>query len=226
MALLIDKDELNKDLLETCFHFPTSKKALIIFTRNPELGKCKTRLAVTIGDENALAIYKTLLKHTADITQHLNVDKYVYYSEQIWKDDVWDQEIFRKKIQEGTNLGSRMENAFKDLFSVGYEKIIIIGSDMYDLNQTDLENAFQSLEKNDFVIGPAEDGGYYLLGMKEVKSEVFRNKDWGSNTVLANTLLDLQNEKVTTLDVRNDIDVFDDIKDITIFQKYIVNKYE
>ena len=72
----------NTDNAEDVFHFPTSKNLLLIFTRNPELGKCKTRLAATIGDENALALYQFLLKHTAEITRHVTADKYVYYSVQ------------------------------------------------------------------------------------------------------------------------------------------------
>ena len=120
-----------------------------------------------------------------------------------------------------------MEFAFEEGFNAGYKNIMIIGSDMYDLNQKDLETAFEALEQEDFVIGPAEDGGYYLLGMKRLNTEVFRNKVWGTNTVLKNTLLDLQNEKVATLPLRNDIDVFDDIKDNPIFKQFIeTNKYD
>ena len=80
------------------FHFPSSKKALIIFTRNPELGKVKTRLAKTVGNDSALEIYKFLLKHTVEISENLNVDKFVFYSENIYRDDIWNEGNFRKKI--------------------------------------------------------------------------------------------------------------------------------
>ena len=197
---------------------------LIIFTRNPELGKCKTRLAATIGNAGALGIYTFLLKHTVSITENLEVTKQIHYSVKIRKNDLWENTIYDKKKQEGSDLGLRMEYAFKQGFAEGYKNIIIIGSDMYDLNQNDLELAFQSLDQNDFVIGPAEDGGYYLLGMKKPKTDLFRNKIWGTNTVLKNTLRDLQNEKLATLAVRNDIDIYDDIKDIPIFQQFIETK--
>ena len=108
-----------------------SKNLLLIFTRNPELGKCKTRLAKTIGDEKALEIYKFLLNHTVTITKALKVVKQVYYSETIWENDIWDNEIYQKKIQNGSDLGIRMKNAFKNGFDDGFEKIIVIGSDMY-----------------------------------------------------------------------------------------------
>ena len=160
------------------YNVSKSKSALIIFTRNPELGKCKTRLAKTIGDEAALDIYKYLLKHTATISQDINVDKFIFYSENIKKEDLWDSKIFRKNLQQGSDLGERMEHAFKQLFESDYEKVIIIGSDLFDLKPRDIETAFKLLNNNDFVIGPAKDGGYYLLGMKHLQSKFFKNTKW------------------------------------------------
>ena len=76
-----------------------TQKALLIFTRNPELGKVKTRLATTIGDTAALKVYQKLLEHTVDITQPLKVDKFVFYSEQIQENDHWDTTIYSKELQ-------------------------------------------------------------------------------------------------------------------------------
>ncbi|WP_425234620.1 TIGR04282 family arsenosugar biosynthesis glycosyltransferase [Ulvibacterium sp.] len=198
-----------------------SRNLLLIFTRNPVLGKCKTRLAATIGDPAALEVYKFLLGHTANITHGLNVHKKVYYSESIWKNDVWDEKVYEKKVQQGNNLGERMAQAFSKGFNQGFEKIIIIGSDMLDLSPSDLENAFSALDENNFVIGPAEDGGYYLLGMKIFKPQLFQNKDWGKDTVLADSMADLQTEKISVLTTKNDIDVYEDIKDIDAFQPFL-----
>jgi hypothetical protein len=203
------------------FHNITSKNLLIIFTRNPELGKCKTRLAATVGDESALEIYKFLLRHTAVLTKNINTAKQVWYSEEIWKDDIWDNTVFDKRLQNGVDLGVRMANAFQEGFESGFERIIVIGSDMYDLCQADLEKAFDVLKTKDFVIGPAEDGGYYLLGMNAFNSGVFQNKTWGTETVLQNTLNDLQNENIQLLKVRNDVDVYDDIATIDVFQPFL-----
>ncbi|MBA6315251.1 TIGR04282 family arsenosugar biosynthesis glycosyltransferase [Cellulophaga baltica] len=199
----------------------SKENLLLIFTRNPELGKCKTRLAASIGDEKALAIYKFLLHHTAEITRNLDIKKQLYYSEEIWKDDIWSTEIYDKKLQKGINLGLRMENAFKAGFKQGYKKIIVIGSDMYDLNQKDLENAFTQLDTSDFVVGPAEDGGYYLLGMKAVEHAVFTDKAWGTPTVLKDTLKNLEDKKTTLLEIKNDVDVIEDIKDHPAFQSFL-----
>lgn len=203
------------------FTLATSKNLLLIFTRNPELGKGKRRLAATVGDQTALDIYNFLLEHTVKITSKLYAEKIVYYSEEIWENDIWDNAVYDKKLQLGMDLGARMLNAFQDGFSRGYEKIIIIGSDMYDLSQADLEEAFRFLSKNDFVVGPAEDGGYYLLGMKSLKPELFTNKDWGTDSVLADTLADLQNEKKVLLETRNDVDYYEDIKDIPAFAPFL-----
>ncbi len=198
-----------------------TKDLLLIFTRNPELGKCKTRLAATIGDEAALEIYKFLLQHTAEITKNLKVSKEVHYSETIWHSDIWNNTTFNKELQQGKDLGERMANAFKKGFGKGYERILIIGSDMYDLTTADLEIAFDSLAENDFVLGPASDGGYYLLGMKALNLELFKGKKWGRPTVLADTLDDLKNNKVALLETKNDVDVYEDIENIVEFQPFI-----
>lgn len=197
------------------------KNLLLILTRNPELGKCKTRLAAKVGDQTALEIYKFLLDHTLTFTKNLNVEKWVFYSESIWENDIWDQNTYQKKLQVGTDLGERMLNAFKEGFHSGFEKIIIIGSDMYHLSQADLEVAFFRLNHHDFVVGPAEDGGYYLLGMKSLKKELFRNKNWGTDTVLSDTLKDLKTSKVFMLPFKNDVDYYEDIKDIEAFQPFL-----
>lgn len=221
MPILGLKNTDNKDNGKEVFHFPTSKNALIIFTRNPELGKCKTRLAATIGDEAALEIYKFLIAHTVEITTGVHADKFVFYSVKRRAYDSWNEEIFRKKVQHGDDLGIRMENAFNEVFALGYERAIIIGSDMYDMTSEDINEAFRKLASNNFVLGPAMDGGYYLLGMKTMRAEIFRNKRWGSETVQKETLKDLKNESVALLNEKNDVDYYDDIKDIEIFQQFL-----
>ncbi|KAB7528255.1 DUF2064 domain-containing protein [Flagellimonas olearia] len=199
---------------------------LLIFTRNPELGKCKTRLAAKVGDTAALDIYKFLLQHTVSFTKNLAVEKWVFYSEDIWENDIWDNYTYTKKVQQGPNLGMRMLNAFEQGFKAGFEKIIIIGSDMYQLSQTDMEEAFSRLDDHDIVLGPAEDGGYYLLGMTTLKKEVFQDKTWGTDTVLSNTLQDLRSESVFMLPEKNDVDHYEDIKDIEAFQPFLKHMKE
>ena len=196
---------------------------LLIFTRNPELGKCKTRLAASVGDETALAIYIFLLEHTVAVTKDLKVSKEVYYSEAIREGDLWDPSIYQKKIQKGPDLGERMANAFKAGFKAGYKKIAIIGSDLYDLSREDLDEAFEMLQTNDFVLGPANDGGYYLLGMTHFIPDIFKNKNWGTSSVLKDTLADLKNKNVYLLETKNDVDVLEDIADVSAFQPFLKN---
>ncbi|HIC31202.1 MAG TPA: glycosyltransferase [Flavobacteriaceae bacterium] len=188
------------------------KKLIITFTRNPELGKVKTRLAKTIGNPSALTIYKKLLKHTESVLRPLTCDKAVYYSVKIRENDIWDSNIYQKHQQNGEDLGERMANAFKNGFKNEYQKIIIVGSDLYDLKTEHINQAFEALKNNDVVLGPAEDGGYYLLGMKQFYPKLFQNKNWGTSSVLKETLDNLEQENVFLLDTLNDIDVYDDIE--------------
>ena len=222
MGILSTKDTDGDNEMSLDFHFPTSKKALIIFTRNPELGKCKTRLAQTIGDENALEVYKFLLNHTAGISKDIKADRYVFYSELIKREDLWESDFFRKKLQKGGNLGERMQNAFTELLDMGYEKVLIIGSDLLDLEAPLVNDAYAQLDFNDVVIGPATDGGYYLLGMKNLYHTIFENKEWGTPSVLKSTLDNLVNCKVHLMNELNDIDTFEDMhhySELTKFHK-------
>ncbi|WP_435254054.1 TIGR04282 family arsenosugar biosynthesis glycosyltransferase [Tenacibaculum sp. A30] len=200
---------------------PKSKNLLLIFTRNPDLGKVKTRLAKTIGDQAALDIYKFLLEHTKQVTQNLSCDKAVYYSVKVRENDIWDASVYQKHLQDGNDLGIRMHNAFQQAFSTGYEKVVIIGSDLPDLTSEHINVAFEKLNSNDVVMGPAEDGGYYLMGMKKLHANIFQHKDWGTSTVRKDTLNDLQNESVFLLETLNDVDVFDDIKNNPIFNQFL-----
>ena len=194
---------------------------LLIFTRNPELGKVKTRLAKTVGNETALSIYTFLLHKTKDIAAKVTSDKAIYYSVRIRENDLWDPAIFQKNLQIGSDLGSRMLHAFKNGFTAGYKKVLIIGSDLYDLTPEIIEKAFSELADNDLVIGPAEDGGYYLLGMKSLHPKIFKNKDWGTATVREKTLEDLKDKKVLLLQELNDVDIFEDIEHHPAFQHFL-----
>ncbi len=189
-----------------------STNLIIVFTRNPELGKVKTRLAKTVGDLSALNIYKFLLEHTEKTLRAVNADKAIYYSVKIREEDIWDSSAYNKFKQEGKDLGLRMLNAFKNGFKNSYTKIVIVGSDLFDLKSKHIEEAFDRLDTHDVVIGPALDGGYYLLGMNTLHPKLFKNKSWGTETVRKDTLNDLKNETVFLLEELNDIDTFEDIK--------------
>ncbi|WP_046742990.1 TIGR04282 family arsenosugar biosynthesis glycosyltransferase [Kordia zhangzhouensis] len=198
-----------------------SSTLIITFVRNPELGKVKTRLAQGIGEKAALEVYKELLQHTETVLQQLHVDKCVWYSVKIHTNDIWSDNIYQKAVQKGKDLGERMLHAFTEAFANHYKKVIIIGSDLYDLQPKHIEEAMEALNTNDIVLGPAKDGGYYLLGMNRLHKKAFTQKNWGTETVLQDTLNDLNAEKIHLLETLNDIDYAEDLLPYETFKKYI-----
>ena len=191
------------------------KEVLIIFAKNPEYGKVKTRLAATIGNEQALFIYQKLIEHTIAITKKISADKIVYYSDSIVEKDTWENNIYQKKLQSGNDLEDRMKNAFKSSFTAGYDKVIIIGTDCFELNEEFISIAFEKMNDDDVVLGPAKDGGYYLLGMKKFYPSLFENIEWSSEKVLKQTLTTAMrlNLSVFLLPPLSDIDREPDLKD-------------
>jgi rSAM/selenodomain-associated transferase 1 len=105
-----------------------------------------------------------------------------------------------------------MAHAFQWGFENGYEKIVIIGTDLWDLDLTIIQKAFESLERTEVVIGPASDGGYYLLGKQKMIPMIFKNKKWSSETVFSDTLKDLKKNSISLLEKKNDIDLLEDLK--------------
>jgi rSAM/selenodomain-associated transferase 1 len=197
-----------------------SQNALLIFIRNPEKGKVNTRLAATIGDEKALVIYEELLRHTQNITRKLPVKKLLFYAEKITEQDNWPAENYYKIVQKNGDLGIKMQAAFESTFTNGAKKVIVIGSDCYELTEDILNQAFSELENHDAVIGPAADGGYYLLGFSRQNDSVFQNKTWSSDSVFAATIQDLENQnfKYKVLPVLNDVD---EEKDLGRLRKFL-----
>lgn len=190
------------------------KEALIIFAKNPRLGKVKTRLAKDIGHEQALVVYNHLLQHTRDATIDLPFDKSVYYSDQIEQGDVWDDTSYSKFVQRGHDLGERMHEAFKDRFDAGYSKICIIGTDCFEIEPAIVQEAFKALDTYDFAIGPAKDGGYYLLGMTMMTPELFFNKTYSTPSVYKEAIEEIRklNKTVHQLPELSDVDHEKDLR--------------
>ena len=138
----------------------TNPNALIIFIRNPIRGKVKTRLAQTLGEAKALYIYKELLEITRQQSIKVNAQCYLYYSDHI-ELDAWSETTFIKKVQSGIDLGDRMSNAFHEVLQIHSKAIII---------------------------GPAIDGGYYLLGMKSNIDSVFKSMPWSESSLYEKTI--------------------------------------
>lgn len=190
-----------------------STTALVIFVRNPISGQVKTRLAKDIGDERALEIYQQLLQHTLEITRSLSFRKFIYYADEVSDYDLWSVPGYTKRKQNGNDLGERMLNSFKELFDQGFTQIIIIGSDCLQLKMETLEEALALLESNNAVIGPARDGGYYLLGLTKFYPELFINKPWSTDKVFAKTIEDFIDLGISyaLLEELSDIDTVADL---------------
>ena len=186
---------------------------LMVFAKNPVLGTAKTRLAASVGDEKALEVYKFLLQYTAYIASETNSDRRVYYSTQTDYSDMFPNESFSKSVQIQGDLGQKMYAAFDEAFQEGYQRVVIIGSDCYELSTDLIEDAFSALNKSDFTIGPANDGGYYLLGMRQLEAAIFRNKKWSQTRLYHDTLIDLEvlNYSYAELPMLTDIDYLEDL---------------
>lgn len=184
----------------------SNRDALIVFARNPILGKVKTRLAKDVGEDRALEVYINLLNHTYIQTKNLFCDKFLFLSEKT-DNNLFDK-TFNQLVQNGNGLGEKMKIAFKKLFEMGYQKILIIGTDCPGLTEEIILNAFEYLLGFDFIIGPSIDGGYYLLGMKEPNYFVFENMVWSNEQVLNRTIKKIKskNKKFHLLKELKDID--------------------
>lgn len=187
-----------------------SKELVIIFVKNIRLGKVKTRLAKTIGDQAASEVYNELVHVTETVTKNLHADLRIYFSDAV-VDSLWQGE--HKTIQHGKNLGDRMKNAFIEGFEDGYQSIVLIGSDLPDISSDHIKNGLQALNKTDVVFGPAEDGGYYLVGMSRLHDIIFDDKPWSHANLLTLTLEGLKKNDLSyhLLNTLNDIDTYEDL---------------
>jgi hypothetical protein len=209
------------------------KNRLIIFTRYPVPGKTKTRMIPALGKQGATDLHSRMAEYTLLNLLILCRDKSlqigIYYSGgdrskmQTWLDPVissfWVNHPnltinpISYHAQVGKDLGKRMQGAFEDSFNHKIEKIIIIGTDCPDLNQNIIEEAFLALNSHDVVLGPASDGGYYLIGLSQSFPMLFNHIDWGSDRVLVQTKSIIEQEKLSVYDlpVLTDVDRPDDL---------------
>lgn len=186
--------------------------ALLIFQKNAVLGKVKTRLGASIGDQKALEIYRWLTDYTHQQVKGLKVDKFLFYSDFIPTQPDHDLDGYHFEVQSGENLGERMSNAFAFLFAKGYKSVVIIGTDCPYLKTEDLNKAFMHLSNTDLIIGPAKDGGYYLIGMRQFFPEIFKNITWSTARVLEQTLNQADSFGIDYefLKILSDIDTLED----------------
>ena len=202
----------------------TSDNNLIIFLKYPEKGKVKTRLAKDIGNEKALLIYKKLVSKLLNQIDSNNYDISIYFYPESKKNEVkkWiNLPEIKHLAQSGDDLGIRMLNAFKDSISLKYAKTVIIGTDCLEINNNIISKSFYLLDDSDLVLGPATDGGYYLIGLKSVVETIFQDIHWSTEKVLKQTINKAKEIKLSYkfLDFLSDIDTLEDLNNY----KYLID---
>lgn len=190
-----------------------TRPLVLVFCKNPVLGRVKTRLAATIGPEKALKAYQLLIAKTQRILQECSVPVAVWHHPAPLPDPDWESIATHRFAQVTGDLGQKMNHAFQWAFSSGYTQVIALGTDLWDLQYADLQQAFSALQNHSTVIGPATDGGYYLLGLSREMPELFRNKSWSQPNLLNETLIDLQGKSVFLLPKKNDLDTLQDLQE-------------
>lgn len=191
------------------------KNALVIFSKFPESGKVKTRIAKTVGSEKASLLYRAFFLDLCGAHMHQAYDLVIGFTPVDKEQEFLSLLPFKRLSfilypQKGKNLGEKMFRCFKDLLK-NYRKITIIGADSPQLNSYVVKEAFQRLVKADIVLGPSEDGGYYLIAMKR-PHDIFKGISWGTDRVLEEQLINIKRCRLNTslLDQKYDIDTWQD----------------
>ena len=198
-------------------------RLLMVFIKDSSKYPVKTRLKTSIGKNKSIWVYNQILKKTALVLKNIKTDIAVFHYNSIISKNPFKNFSKWNKIQIGKNLGEKISNAFNWGFEKGYKKIIIIGSDLWDLNEEIINTGFIELNKNKVVIGPSIDGGYYLLGLNKKMPKIFEGIKWGTQSVLAETLKLLEHEPYILTEL-NDIDTFEDlITNPSLFKIYNKN---
>ncbi len=154
------------------------------------------------------------MQHTADVTRQINVQRFVFYSDMVTRNDFFSDSLFKKYVQCSGDLGARLEYAFSIPFKDEYKRAVVIGGDCLTIKPEHINTAFEKLNDHDFVIGPATDGGYYLLGMKKWNRSLFKNKSWSTPSVFEETKNEIinNNGRLFLLEQLSDVDEFNDLK--------------
>jgi uncharacterized protein len=191
----------------------SGSRALLVFAKTPQPGKVKTRLLAAVSAKVAAALHEACVVDTLRVVRKMRgCDVFVFAA--------GGMGYFRKLVkklgggarvrvlpQRGLNLGARMENAFGKCFRMGYREVVVIGTDTPWMGAERVRQAFGKLRANDVVIGPAEDGGYYLLGTRKLVPEIFQKIPWSTERVLELTLNVIAKERLTGRLLRRDFDL-------------------
>ncbi len=196
------------------------KRCLLLFVKYPEPGKVKTRLAAEIGEEKAVELYKLFIEDLLSTVKGLDMSVIVCYEPSDKGVDIlkWLGAGPLYYAQTGADMGEKMENSFYYAYSKNFTDVVIIDSDIPDLSLDELNFAFDSLDNTESVIGPSDDGGYYLLGFNRggFFLDVFKDIPWSTNMVYMETWSKIRKagKMVEVLGERSDVDTFLDLEQL------------
>lgn len=208
-----------------------NERALIIFLKYPEKGLVKTRLAQRLDQDFVLELYKHFIVDILKTCKDVDADIIIAYS---FSNEDLKNTVLKKDhsyiIQKGNDLGKKMFNAFTEISSKGYSRLVIIGSDIPDLPAEIVNNAFITLDNKDAVLGPSKDGGYYLIGLRSEKivTLIFDDVKWSTPNVLNSTIENLNkaNFSWSLLQTWNDIDEYEDLKEFYNRHRFEDTKFD
>lgn len=195
----------------------SSPKCILLFLRAPEKGHVKTRLAASLGDDVTLKLYRSFVPDMLEMLTRTTypVILYGHPRDKISEIKAWLGGKMPCRPQTGNTLGDKMANAFSAAFSEGFEQAVLIGSDIPDLPDRIIHEAFSALDREGAALGPAADGGYYLVAFRKSAflPEAFINIPWSTEKVLARTLEKFKDAgtPVRLLEPWKDIDTVEDL---------------
>ncbi len=165
-------------------------RQLAVFLKYPTPGQVKTRLAVHVGDDAAAAIYRASTELTLERLHrfHREATLCVDPPDALARVRAWLGSEWSVRPQQGTTLGARLQEAMMSAFRDGVQRLVMIGTDSPWLTTSDIDHAFDILAGADVVLGPTEDGGYYLIGLSRCAPAIFEGIAWSSSSVYAQTL--------------------------------------
>jgi rSAM/selenodomain-associated transferase 1 len=171
---------------------------LIIFVKYPEPATVKTRLAKSIGKDSAARLYRAFVEAVVKRTEGKRFQRVIFYSPSGKERQMrnWLGAGLEFYPQEGAILGERLSRAFQFAFKNGAKKVVAIGSDSPTIDKRIILDAFRRLKRAQCVIGPASDGGYYLIGLSSFYDGIFKGICWGTGSVLGRTVDKLRRLKI------------------------------
>lgn len=197
---------------------------LILFIKAPEKGKVKTRLQPDLTPQQSERLYRAMVNDLVKrFRHHDQFQLTIYFSPARAEEQIagWLGDDLRLRPQSGNDLGSRMHNAFAESYHDGYSRTVIIGSDLPTLEVSEILSAFRILESHDLVVGPSDDGGYYLIGQNNPDGRLFDHVKWSTETVLSSTLNNANKLGFSPALLRQlaDIDTIDELREMATMLK-------